>query len=101
MSIPRISEILESKNAFVRPLSWLGVTAVDNSADNIVVNGKSITFICVSGNIWINFATTAVANTTAIKLVAGQELDCNVAANLSIISDGSGGTYQYIIWNSL
>ena len=129
MSIPRITEILESKalatsivgvagidqatahanevvtkagsvvkEVFARPVSWLGVTAVDNSADSITVSGADITFVCVSGNIWINPAATAVANTTAIKLVAGQSIDINVATTLSIISDASGATYQYIIW---
>lgn len=87
-----------NRETFARPRSWLGVTAIDASADSITVNGKDITFICVSGNIWINFSTTAVANTTAIKLTAGQSIDVNIAGNLSIISDGSGGTYQYIIW---
>lgn len=89
-----------TRETFARPKSWLGVTAIDNSADSITVNGRDITFMCVSGNIWINPATTAVANTTAIKLTAGQAIDLNVATTLSIISDGSGGTYQYIIWGA-
>ena len=86
-----------TRETFARPKSWLGVTAIDASADSITVNGRDITFINVSGNIWLNFSTTAVANTTAILLTAGQSLDINVAGNLSIISDGSGGTYQYIL----
>lgn len=89
-----------TRETFARPKSWLGVTAIDASADSITVNGADITFMCVSGNIWINPAVTAVANTTAIKLTAGQAIDLNVAQTLSIISDGSGGTYEYIIWDS-
>lgn len=89
-----------TRETFARPKSWLGVTAIDASADSITVNAKDITFMCISGNIWLNPETTAVANTTAIKLTAGQAIDLNVAQTLSIISDGSGGTYQYIIWNS-
>jgi len=89
-----------TRETFAKPRSWLGVTAIDSSADSITVNGKDITFICVSGNIWLNFSTTAVANTTAILLTAGQSLDVNIAGNLSIISDGSGGFYQYIIWSN-
>ena len=89
-----------TKETFARPKSWLGVTAIDASADSITVNEQDMTFICVSGNIWINPSTTAVANTTAILLTAGQSIDLNVKSALSIISDGSGGTYQYIIWNA-
>ena len=87
-----------TKETYARPKSWLGVTAIDSSADSITVNGSDITFICVSGNIWINPSTTAVANTTAILLTAGQSIDLNVDTILSIISDVTGGTYQYVIW---
>jgi hypothetical protein len=87
-----------TRETFARMRSWLGVTAIDASADSIVVNGQDISFINVSGNIWINPSVTAVANTTAILLTAGQSLDLNVDTTLSIISDGAGGTYQYIIW---
>ena len=76
----------------------LGVTAIDATADTILLPNKDITFINVSGNIWINPRATAVANATAIKLTAGQPLDFHVDAQLSIISDGGGGTYQYIVW---
>jgi len=89
-----------TRETFARVKSLLGVTAIDASADSITVNGMDITFQCVSGNIWINPSITAVANTTAFKLTAGQSIDLNVATTLSIISDGSGGTFQYIIWNS-
>lgn len=88
-----------TRETFARMKSWLGVTAIDNSADSITINGMDITFICVSGNIWLNPSTTAVADTTAIKLTAGQSLDLNVDTTLSIISDDSGGTYQYILWD--
>lgn len=84
-------------NEFPRAKSLLGVTAVDATADSITVGGNDITFINVSGNIWINPLTTAVANTTAIKTVAGDKYSFFVDSTLSIISDGSGGTYQYII----
>ena len=87
-----------TKETFARPKSWLGVTAIDASADAIAVNGQDITFICVSGNIWINPSATAVANTTAILLTSGQAVDLNVYSNLSIISDTSGATYEYFIW---
>lgn len=76
----------------------VGVTAIDNSADAISCNYDDITFINVSGNIWINPLITAVADATAIKLTVGQSIDLKVATTLSIISDGSGGTYQYIKW---
>jgi hypothetical protein len=77
------------------------VTAIDNSADALAFKNEMVTFINVSGNIWINPLATAVANTTAILLTAGQSIDLNVKSTLSIISDGSGGTYQYIVWEDV
>jgi len=77
----------------------VGVTAIDATADTIAVNGQDITFFNVSGNIWINPLATAVADATAIKLIATEEISLCVKGNLSIISDGSAGTYQYIIWD--
>lgn len=88
------------RDAFCPIKSLLGVTAIDASADSISVKGQAITFQCVSGNIWINPLITAIANATAFKLTAGQALDLVVRDTLSIISDGSGGTYQYIIWGA-
>lgn len=86
---------------FVKVKSIIGVTAIDGTADSIPCIGEDMTFICVSGNIWINPKTTAIANTTALLLTAGQSVDMNIASALSIISDGSGGTYQCIIWEAV
>ena len=87
------------RDTFAQIKSITGVTAIDTSADTISVLGRAITFINVSGNIWINPLTTAVADATALKLTAGQSLDFVATGNLSIISDGSGGTYQIIFWD--
>ena len=76
----------------------LGVTAIDGTADSIAIGGYDVTFFDVSGNIWINPNAVAVANTTAFKLVAGESITIYVNGTLSIISDVTGGTYQYIIW---
>ena len=86
-----------TKETYPRPVKWLGVTAISTTTANIVVNQQDIIFFCVSGNIWINPAAVAVANTTAFLLIAGQSIKLNIGANLSIISDVTGGTYQYII----
>ena len=75
-----------------------GITAVDNSADSIVISGQPITFQVVAGNIWINPLATAVADATAFKLTSGQTLDLVVKDALSIISDVTGATYQIIYW---
>ena len=75
-----------------------GVTAVDSSADSIVISGLPITLQVVSGNIWLNPLATAVADATAFKLTAGQTLDMVVKDTLSIISDVTGATYQIIYW---
>jgi len=87
-----------TREDFRRPKTILGVTALDASADAIAVGGRDITFVCVSGNIWVNPTTTAVANTTAFLLSAGQAIDWNVDGNLSIISDVTGVTYEYILY---
>ena len=85
---------------YFRPMTApTGITAIGATADSIAVNGRDITFINVSGNIWINPVATAVANATALKLVAGDSIDMNVRSSLSIISDGDGGTYQIIYWD--
>jgi hypothetical protein len=84
---------------FPKAKSILGVTAIDGTADTIAVKGQCIQFINVSGNIWINPLGVAVANTTSLKTVAGDVIELLVTGNLSIISDGSGGTYQYIIYD--
>ena len=75
-----------------------GITAVDNSADSIVISGQPITFQVVTGNIWLNPLAVAVADATALKLTAGQTLDMVVKGTLSIISDVTGATYQIIYW---
>ena len=75
-----------------------GITAVDNTADSIVISGQPITLQVVSGNIWINPLATAVADATAFKLTAGQTLDMVVKGTLSIISDATTATYQIIYW---
>lgn len=90
-----------TREEFARIHSKLGVTAIDALADAIACVKRDITFMCVSGNIWINESGTAVANTTSIKLTAGQAIDLNVEAALSIISDIAGGTYQYIQWKRI
>ena len=75
-----------------------GITAVDNSADSIVISGQPITFQVVTGNIWLNPLAVAVADATAFKLTSGQTLDLVVKDTLSIISDVTGATYQIISW---
>ena len=83
---------------FRKPYSWLGVTAIDASADSITVAGHDIRFRAVSGNIWINPKITAVANATAYLMAVGEVIEFAGCTTLSIISDGSGGTYEYILW---
>ncbi len=88
------------KDTFAPIKSITGVTAIDNTADTIAIKGDSITFVNVSGNIWINPNATAVANATALKLTNGSTIDLVVKGNLSIISDSTGGTYQIIVWET-
>ena len=83
---------------FRKPSStkFLGVTAVDATADSIAVGGRDVKFVCVSGNLWINWVTTATAAATSYKMAVGEELYLGGITTLSIISDGDGATYEYI-----
>lgn len=64
-------------------------------------DNQDITFMCVSGNIWLSSLATAVADATSLKLTAGQTIDLNVAALFTAISDASGATYQIVRWKRL
>ena len=90
-------------NIFRRIKKIVGVTAIDATADTITEPGEDITFYDVTGNIWINPNATAVANATSFKMVAGNSLSFTVRSDrgLSIISDGTGGTYQYVVHGRL
>ena len=94
-----MAQITQEQYARIKAIT--GVTSVDNTADAIAMVNKDITLMCVSGNLWINPLTTAVADATSLKLIAGQTIDLNVEASLSLISDGSGATYQIIYWKRL
>ena len=87
------------RDAFAPIKKITGVTAVDATADAIVINGQPITFVNMSGNIWLNPLATAVADATALKLTEGMAIDLVVKGTLSIISDVTGGTYQIIYWD--
>jgi hypothetical protein len=62
-----------------------------------LINGASVTVVNMSGNIWVNPLDTAVADATALKLTEGMAWDLFVMDLLSLISDGSGATYQIIV----
>ena len=87
---------------FNRVKRILGVTAQPaGAATAIAFKNEMVTLYVVSGNLWVNPTITAVADTTAFKLIAGQSIDFNVAATLSIISDASGATFEYIVWEEM
>ncbi len=82
------------------PSKWksiLGPTALAVTAVPVGGPGQSIFFECLSGNIWINPLATAVAGTTAHKMTAGSYRTLSLESALSIISDVTGATYQYVI----
>jgi hypothetical protein len=84
------------------------VVSADTSKDTIIIGipatggiegrGQGVTFICLSGIIYINPLGTAA--TTSIKLVAGQAQDLLVPDVLSYISDGNAATFQCEIWEA-
>jgi len=88
------------KEVFAKAQTVVGTSALAGGASAaIAVNGRGITFCDISGNIWINPNGTAVADVTSFPLVEGEAIDLLVRASLSIITDGSGATYKYIIWD--
>jgi hypothetical protein len=79
--------------------SFKGVTAVDATADDLDIGGYDLTFKCVSGNLWINWTDTAVADATAYLMAVGEVLELAGVNTLSVISDVTGATYEYITWS--
>ena len=65
----------------------------------LYTKGHPITLGIITGNVWINPLITAVADTTAIPLIAGDLVQNMVVDTLSIIADGSGGTFYAMIWD--
>lgn len=86
------------RDVFAPVKKIVGADNLSTTAVSKTINGDSITVICMTGNLWINPLATAVADTTAMKLVAGMTVDLVVKGNLSLISDASGATYQIITW---
>lgn len=66
-------------------------------AAGITANGRSVTFVDISGNIWINPSTTAT-EANGFPLTTGQDIDLLVDGTLSVIADSSGATCKFIVW---
>ena len=88
---------------FAKIKKIVGVTALDATADTLEEYGENISFVCVTGNIWLNPNATAVADATAFKLTAGDGIDFASRSDrgVSIISDATGATYEYCVWGDL
>ena len=72
------------------------------ASGGLYTRGYPVSVGIITGNVWINPITTAVADTTAIPLIAGDTVDNLVVAGngaLSLISDGSGGSFYAIVWD--
>jgi hypothetical protein len=87
--------MLYAGDKFRRFKSITGVTAI-TTIQNVTCADDDLTLVCVSGNLWVNPLTTAVADATAFKMTAGQTYDLNVFKTLSLISDVTGATYQIV-----
>ena len=107
--VPIADDIVYTTNYFATVTSVTGAGWVIGEGNDTItvgvsmesewkIKGESITFVNLSGNIWIDPLDTAVANSTSLKLVATNSRDLLVKDSLSIISDASGGTYQIIVW---
>ena len=88
---------------FAKIKKIVGVTSLGSSADTLAEYGENISFVCVTGNIWLNPNATAVADATAFKLTAGDGIDFASRSDrgVSIISDASGATFQYCVWGDV
>lgn len=78
--------------------SFFGAFSVSTTAIPKAIANKVATVHVLSGNVWINPTTTAVADATAIKLLSGMILDLRVLSSLSLISDATGASVQIIVW---
>lgn len=74
-------------------------TSLSNTPVNLAVNGARLTFVNVSGVIYINPITTANP-LTAFPVRDGEVINLIVPTNLSIVSDVVGAVYKAIIWES-
>lgn len=82
---------------------WAAIAGADKiivgtSADSLIhVHGRSIRFKALAGNIWINPKQTAVADVTSYLMVGPDDEEILVSGDLSLISDGTGATFSYMI----
>lgn len=88
---------------------WV-IDAVEGTKDKITVGvpasggipakGLRVSLYVVTGNLWWNDSAIAVADATAIPFIAGDSVeDLLISDTLSVISDGSGGTFYVIVWD--
>ena len=72
------------------------------ASGGLYTRGLPVTVGIITGNVWLNPLTTAVADTTSIPLIAGDTVENLVVPGgnaLSLISDNSGGTFYAIVWD--
>ena len=84
------------KGVSVKTSTALAVTSVDLAVAQSL-KGKMIQFEVLTGNIWFEFDGTATASTGYLITATSGVKNFTVGDHLSIISDGSGATYQYAI----
>jgi hypothetical protein len=88
-------------NTFKTQSSILPTFAVSTLLVTQVIGGKNISLQDITGNIWVSL-TGSVGLTAAngFKLTAGAMVECYITTNLTLISDGTGGTAQIMIWGN-
>ena len=64
----------------------------------IEVRGQNISFMVITGTVYINPSTTATT-ANGILMVAGNTVEFVASNNLSYISDGNAATIQVIFWD--
>lgn len=75
--------------------------AITTAITTQIIGGKNISIQDISGNLWISLTgDAAITALTGFKMTAGAIIEAYVAANITMISDGSGSTAQIMVWGN-
>ena len=83
---------------------WVAAAGADKitvgipATGTVEVRGQNISFICLTGVVYINPSAVATATSASFMLTAGRGIPLVVSDNLSYISDGNAATIEFIIW---
>ena len=107
---PTNGETVTSVNYFdtitsITGSGWTAQAVADNikigvgAVAKIPVMGRAITFYNVSGNLWLNPLDVATADSASFPMIAAGSIDLVAQDYLYVITDATGGSLKYIIWD--